>query len=65
MKKPSLKVPTNKHLERLAELEQMVAEQDASLSSTAGKLNLTAAELERQRTSMEAQAKKHADEMSK
>lgn len=58
-------MPTNKHLERLAELEQMVAEQDVSLSSTAGRLNVTAAELERQRTTMEAQAKKHADEMSK
>lgn len=65
MKKPTLKVATNKHLERLAELEQTVAEQDVSLSSTTGRLNAAAAELERHRASMEAQARKHADEMSK
>nr|XP_046251134.1 centrosomal protein of 290 kDa isoform X2 [Scatophagus argus] len=65
MKKPTIRVPTTKHLERLAELEQTVAEQDISLSSFTEKLNLTAAELERQRTSMETQAKKHADEISK
>ncbi|KAM7415149.1 hypothetical protein PAMA_019800 [Pampus argenteus] len=65
MKKPTIKVPTSKHLERLAELEQTVAEQDISLSSVTEKLKLTAAELERQRTAMETQAKKHADEISK
>lgn len=65
MKKPTLKVPTNKHLERLAELEQTVAEQDVSLSSTAGRLSATEVELERNRESMETQAKKHADQMSK
>lgn len=65
MKKPSLKVPTNKHLERLAELEQTVAEQDASLSSTTGRLNAAAAELDRHRASMETQARKHGHEMSK
>ncbi len=65
MKKPTIKVPTIKHLERLAELEQTVAEQDVVLSSITEKLNLTTAELERQRNLMEAQAKKHADEMSK
>ncbi|GLD61613.1 centrosomal protein of 290 kDa [Lates japonicus] len=65
MKKPSISVTTSKHLERLAELEQMVAEQDLSLSSAMEKLRLTTAELERQRTAMESQAKKHADEMSK
>lgn len=65
MKKPTLKVPTNKHLERLAELEQTVAEQDVSLSSTAGRLSATEVELERHRESMETQAKKHVDEMSK
>uniref|UniRef100_A0A8D3DT27 Centrosomal protein 290 n=1 Tax=Scophthalmus maximus TaxID=52904 RepID=A0A8D3DT27_SCOMX len=36
MKKPTISVPTSKHLERLAELEQTVAEQDLSLSSAAG-----------------------------
>lgn len=65
MKKPSISVATSKHLERLAELEQMVAEQELSLSSATEKLRLTTAELERQRTAMESQAKKHADEMSK
>uniref|UniRef100_A0A4W6C3K1 Centrosomal protein 290 n=1 Tax=Lates calcarifer TaxID=8187 RepID=A0A4W6C3K1_LATCA len=63
MKKPSISVATSKHLERLAELEQMVAEQELSLSSATEKLRLTTAELERQRTAMESQAKKHADEM--
>lgn len=65
MKKPSLKVPTNKHLERLAELEQTVAEQDASLSSSTGRLNAAATELDRHRASMETQARKHGHEMSK
>lgn len=65
MKKPTIMVPTSKHLERLAELEQTVAEQDISLSSVTEKLNLTMVERERQRASMETQAKKHADEMSK
>lgn len=58
-------MPTTKHLERLAELEQTVAEQDVSLSSVTEKLNLTTAELERQRIAMETQAKKHTDEMSR
>ncbi|XP_023263281.1 centrosomal protein of 290 kDa-like [Seriola lalandi dorsalis] len=65
MKKPTIRVPTSKHLERLAELEQLVAEQDFSLSSATEKLKLTTAELERHRSAMETQAKKHADEMSK
>lgn len=58
-------MPTSKHLERLAELEQTVAEQDISLSSFTEKLTLTTAELERHRTAMETQATKHTDEMSK
>ncbi|XP_039988956.1 centrosomal protein of 290 kDa isoform X2 [Xiphias gladius] len=65
MKKPTIRVPTSKHLERLAELEQTVAEQDLSLSSAAEKLKLITSELEQQRTAVETQAKKHADEMSK
>ncbi|XP_043979926.1 centrosomal protein of 290 kDa isoform X2 [Gambusia affinis] len=65
MKKPAIRVPTPKHLERLAELEQTVAEQDASLSSVTEKLKLTAAELEQHRIAMEMQAKKHAAEMAK
>ncbi|XP_017293932.1 centrosomal protein of 290 kDa isoform X9 [Kryptolebias marmoratus] len=65
MKKPTIRVPTSKHLEHLAELEQIVAEQEISLSSMTEKLKLTTAELERQRSIMETQAKKHADEMEK
>lgn len=65
MKKPTIKVPTSKHLERLAELEQTVAEQDISLSSVTERLKLTASELERHRVAMETQANKHADEISK
>lgn len=65
MKKPTIRVPTSKHLERLAELEQTVAEQDISLSSLTEKLKLTAVDLERQKTIIETQAKKHADEISK
>ncbi|XP_028285706.1 centrosomal protein of 290 kDa [Parambassis ranga] len=65
MKKPTIRVSASKHLERLAELEQTVAEQDISLGSVTGKLKLTAAELERLKTAMEAEAKRHADQMSK
>uniref|UniRef100_UPI0037E88129 centrosomal protein of 290 kDa isoform X2 n=1 Tax=Semicossyphus pulcher TaxID=241346 RepID=UPI0037E88129 len=65
MKKPTLKVPTTKHLERLAELEQEVADQEILLSSVTEKLNRTSANLERQRSAMETQAKKHTEEMSK
>ncbi|XP_033491058.2 centrosomal protein of 290 kDa isoform X2 [Epinephelus lanceolatus] len=65
MKKPTIRVPTTKHLERLAELEQTVAEQDVALSSLTEKLKLATAELERQRITMETLAKKHTDEMSK
>ncbi|XP_060891969.1 centrosomal protein of 290 kDa isoform X2 [Labrus mixtus] len=65
MKKPTLKVPTTKHLERLAELEQAVADQDVSLSSITEKLHRTTADRERQRVAMETQAMKYAEEMSK
>uniref|UniRef100_A0AAQ5ZLM5 Centrosomal protein of 290kDa coiled-coil region domain-containing protein n=1 Tax=Amphiprion ocellaris TaxID=80972 RepID=A0AAQ5ZLM5_AMPOC len=50
MKKSTISVPTSKHLKRLAELEQTVAEQDISLCSITEKLKLTTAELDRQRT---------------
>uniref|UniRef100_A0A8C2XPM7 Centrosomal protein 290 n=1 Tax=Cyclopterus lumpus TaxID=8103 RepID=A0A8C2XPM7_CYCLU len=46
MKKPAIRLPSTKHLERLADLEQTVAEQDDSLSSVSGKLRLATAELE-------------------
>ncbi|KAM9376220.1 centrosomal protein of 290 kDa [Pholidichthys leucotaenia] len=65
MKKPTIKVPTSKHLKRLAELEQTVAEQDISLCSVTEKLKVATTELERQRAAMEEQAKKHADNMAK
>ncbi|MEQ2239571.1 hypothetical protein ILYODFUR_005717, partial [Ilyodon furcidens] len=65
MKKPTIRVPTSKHLERLAELEQTVADQDASLSSVTEKLRLTTAELEQQRLTVETQAKRHTEEMAK
>ncbi|KAM7003571.1 centrosomal protein of 290 kDa [Tautogolabrus adspersus] len=65
MKKPTLKVPTTKHLERLAELEQAVADQDVSLSSVTEKLHRTTADRERQRVAMETQAKKYTEDISK
>uniref|UniRef100_A0A3Q4HA42 Centrosomal protein 290 n=1 Tax=Neolamprologus brichardi TaxID=32507 RepID=A0A3Q4HA42_NEOBR len=65
MKKPTLRVPTSKHVERLAELEQTVAEQDISLCSLTEKLKVTTAELERLRATMETEAKRHAGETSK
>ncbi|XP_029457510.1 centrosomal protein of 290 kDa [Rhinatrema bivittatum] len=49
MKKPSLPVPTNKDLMRLAEMEQIVAEQDNSIASLSGKLKRMTAELEKQK----------------
>ncbi|XP_030587745.1 centrosomal protein of 290 kDa [Archocentrus centrarchus] len=65
MKKPAISLPTSKHLEHLAELEQTVAEQDISLGSVTEKLKVTAAELQRLRVAMETEATRHADEMSK
>ncbi|XP_068458715.1 centrosomal protein of 290 kDa [Clinocottus analis] len=65
MKKPAVRVPTGKHLERLAELEQTVEEQDASLASVAEKLRLATAELERQRAAAGTLARKHAAETTK
>ncbi|MEQ2206421.1 hypothetical protein XENOCAPTIV_029135, partial [Xenoophorus captivus] len=65
MNKPTIRVPTSKYLERLAELEQTVAEQDASLSSVTEKLKLTTAGLEQQRITVETQAKRHTKEMAK
>ncbi|XP_062838862.1 centrosomal protein of 290 kDa isoform X5 [Anolis carolinensis] len=49
MKKPSLAVPANKHLIRLAEMEQTVAEQDSSLASLLNKLKKTSYELQKQK----------------
>uniref|UniRef100_A0A8C5E3W5 Centrosomal protein of 290kDa coiled-coil region domain-containing protein n=1 Tax=Gouania willdenowi TaxID=441366 RepID=A0A8C5E3W5_GOUWI len=52
---PTLRVASSQHLERLAELEQTLAEQDISLSSVTEKLKLTSAELELMRSATEAQ----------
>ncbi|XP_047658167.1 centrosomal protein of 290 kDa isoform X2 [Tachysurus fulvidraco] len=60
MKKPTLNIPTTKQMERLAEMEQMVAEQDTSLSSLMNKLKVLSAELETQRRVTASQAKEHA-----
>ncbi|XP_069760411.1 centrosomal protein of 290 kDa isoform X2 [Narcine bancroftii] len=49
MKKPSIPVPTFKHLVRLTELEQTVAEQDNSLSTLVDKLKAATTELENQK----------------
>ncbi|XP_053742818.1 centrosomal protein of 290 kDa isoform X6 [Synchiropus splendidus] len=65
MKKPDIKKQMSKHLERQAELEQTVAEQDISLSSVSDKLREATAELEHQKITMENQDKRHAEEMAK
>ena len=65
LKKPSLSVPTSKHLVRLAEMEQTVAEQDDSLAALTERLRAAAADAERQRVSAASQAKKHEEEVSK
>lgn len=62
MKKPSIRIPSSKHLERLAELEQTVTEQDATLSSVTEKLKLKSAELDRLKDNLDTRAQKHADE---
>ncbi|XP_016312178.1 centrosomal protein of 290 kDa isoform X2 [Sinocyclocheilus anshuiensis] len=56
MKKPTITVPANKHLVRLAEMEQTVAEQDNSLSSLTHKLKVVTAELDQQKQVTAAQA---------
>ncbi|XP_073688037.1 centrosomal protein of 290 kDa [Garra rufa] len=65
MKKPTITVPTNKHLVRLAEMEQMVAEQDNSLSSVTHKLKVVTAELDQQKQVMAAQNMEHAAEIAR
>ncbi|XP_029009885.1 centrosomal protein of 290 kDa isoform X2 [Betta splendens] len=58
MNKPSIKVPSSKHLERLAELEQIVAEQEISHSNVKETLQVKTAELERLKSAIKAQAEK-------
>ncbi|CAL8376003.1 unnamed protein product [Arctogadus glacialis] len=65
LKKPSLSVPTSKHLVRLAEVEQTVVEQDHSLSALDERLRAAVADADRQRVSVATQAKKHQEEVSK
>nr|XP_061826468.1 centrosomal protein of 290 kDa-like [Nerophis lumbriciformis] len=65
MKKPSIVMPTSQHMDRVADLEQTVAEQDASLLSLIRQLKQTSTELERQKMAVETQAKKSANEMSR
>nr|XP_061812854.1 centrosomal protein of 290 kDa [Nerophis lumbriciformis] len=65
MKKPRIIVPTSKHLDHMAELEQTVFEQDVSLTSITKKLKMAAMELEQVKIAMETQAKKHSDEISR
>ncbi|XP_061531859.1 centrosomal protein of 290 kDa-like isoform X2 [Phycodurus eques] len=65
MKNPSMATSTSKHMDRVAELEQMVAEQDVSLASVNRKLQMAAAESERHKAALETQAKKHGDEISR
>ncbi|XP_048404804.1 centrosomal protein of 290 kDa isoform X2 [Stegostoma tigrinum] len=59
MEKPSLPVPTSKHLARLAELEQTVAEQDSSLSALVDKLKRATMELEKQKDINQLKVKEH------
>ncbi|XP_074868278.1 centrosomal protein of 290 kDa [Carettochelys insculpta] len=49
MKKPSLSVPTNTHVIRLAEMEQTVVEQDNSLALLLHKLKKASSDLEKQK----------------
>ncbi|XP_058842269.1 centrosomal protein of 290 kDa isoform X2 [Acipenser ruthenus] len=65
MKKPSIAVPTTKHLARLAEMEQTVAEQDNSLSNITDKLKRVTAELEKQKQITVLKMKEHANEKAK
>ncbi|XP_056307502.1 centrosomal protein of 290 kDa [Danio aesculapii] len=65
IKKPTITVPTSKHLVRLAEMEQMVAEQDNSLSSLSQKLKIVTLELDQQRQVTAAQAMEHAAEIAR
>ncbi|XP_053361677.1 centrosomal protein of 290 kDa isoform X3 [Clarias gariepinus] len=65
MKKPTLNIPTTKQMERLAEMEQIVAEQDTSLSSLTHSLKVLRSELETQRHVTASQAKEHAAQTAK
>ncbi|XP_069485433.1 centrosomal protein of 290 kDa isoform X2 [Ambystoma mexicanum] len=59
MKKPTLPIPTSKHLMRLVEMEQTVAEQDNSLAALTIKLKKTMSELEQQKQFNNASMKEY------
>ncbi|XP_048112318.1 centrosomal protein of 290 kDa [Alosa alosa] len=65
MKKPFITIPTTKHLARLAELEQTVAEQENSLTTLMDKIKEKTAELDKQRHIMDIQARKHVMDKDK
>ncbi|XP_062402856.1 centrosomal protein of 290 kDa [Sardina pilchardus] len=65
MKKPFITIPTTKHLARLAELEQTVAEQENSLTTLMDKLKEKTTELDKQRHIMDIQARKHVMDKDK
>ncbi|XP_051787455.1 centrosomal protein of 290 kDa [Erpetoichthys calabaricus] len=65
LKRPSFSIPTTKHLTRLAEMEQTVAEQDNSISVLSEKLQKLTLELEKQKQITILKMKEHENEKSK
>lgn len=57
--------PVGRFLKEVAALKEAVAERDILLSSITDELNQARTELERQKSSQETQAKKHAEEISR
>ncbi|XP_055078613.1 centrosomal protein of 290 kDa [Periophthalmus magnuspinnatus] len=62
IKKPALKVPSSKHLERLSELELTVSELELSLSSITDQLRLRSAEAERAQRELQSEGQRHEEE---
>lgn len=65
MKKPNITVPTTKQLQRLAEMEQTVTEQESSISSLSQKLKELNSDLEKQKHLTASQAKEHEAQTAK
>ncbi|XP_039617716.1 centrosomal protein of 290 kDa-like isoform X1 [Polypterus senegalus] len=65
LNRPSFSIPTTKHLARLAEMEQTVAEQDNSISVLSEKLQTLTLELEKQKQITILKMKEHENEKSK
>uniref|UniRef100_A0A4W3IQC9 Centrosomal protein 290 n=1 Tax=Callorhinchus milii TaxID=7868 RepID=A0A4W3IQC9_CALMI len=65
MKKPSLPIPTTNHLQRLAEMEQIVAEQDNSLCALTDKLNRATTEAEKHKQITVLKMKEYQTEKAK